>query len=54
MDTPKLVLIILAAIFFAFDFFRVSVPHGNPVQRWVPGWTAGAFCLLTIALLLIK
>jgi hypothetical protein len=55
MITIKLVLIVIAAIFFAFDFFHVSIPRGGtPPQRWVPGWTAGGFCLLTIALLLLK
>jgi hypothetical protein len=56
MITIKLVLIIVAAIFFAFDFFHVNIPYGNsnPPSRWTPGWTAGGFCLLTIALLIVK
>ena len=51
----KLVLIIIAAVFFACDFFHIPVPRGgNPPQTWMPGWTAGGFCLLTVALLLLK
>ena len=52
--TWKLVLIVVAAVFFGFEFFNVSIPYGsNPPKRWRPGWMNGAFCLLTIALLLI-
>ena len=54
MDTIKLVLIVVAAIFFAFDFFHVTMPYGPPPGRYSPGWTAGGFCCLTIALLLLK
>jgi hypothetical protein len=48
MALLKLLLIIVAAIFFAFDFFQVKFAN------WTPSWTPGGFCLLTIALLLIK
>jgi hypothetical protein len=49
MVTVKLVLIVLAAIFFALDFFHVSFS-----PNFTPNWTPGGFCCLTIALLLLK
>ena len=49
MFTVKFLFIILAAIFFACDFFRVTFS-----PRWTPNWTPGGFACLTIALFLIK
>lgn len=48
MITAKLVLIVLAVVFFAFDFFHVTF------ARWTPSWTPGGFACLTVALLLLK
>ena len=45
----KLILIVIAAIFFAFDFFHVVLS-----PKFTPSWTPGGFCLLTIAMFLIK
>jgi hypothetical protein len=41
----KLILLIAAAVMFGLDFFRVAARVN---------WTAGGFCLLTIALFLVK
>ena len=48
MITLKLVLIVVAVIFFACDFFRVTVATRTP------SWTPGGFACLTVALLLLK
>jgi hypothetical protein len=53
--TVTIVLIILAAICFACDFFHVRLPKGGtPLQYWLPGWIGGGLCFLTIALYLLK
>jgi len=44
MSSIKLILVVLAAIFFSLDFFRVPARVS---------WTPGGFCCLTIALFLI-
>lgn len=48
MSIIRLILIILAAVFFAFAFFDVKFAN------WTPSWTPGGFCCLTVALLLLK
>jgi len=45
MSTIQLILFVLAASFFALDFFRVPSPRVS--------WTPGGFCCLTIALFLL-